>query len=290
MTSLCPFLFSCVSIQTLLRKTLLKIALILTAAYSVVVGLMFLRQDSLIFFPEKDILLTPKNIHCTFSDVQFITKDNILITGWFIPSPRERGVVLFCHGNAGNISHRLDSIKIFNDLHMSVLIFDYRGYGKTQGKPSEKGTYYDGYAAWDYLVNTMNKRPENIVVFGRSLGGAVAAEIARIKHPAGLIIESTFTSIPDLGAQLYPWLPVRFISKYEYATIEKISAIQCPKLIIHSPQDEIIPFEHGRAIYAQASHPKAFLEITGSHNEGFLMSGSVYKDGLNMFFGQVLPR
>jgi fermentation-respiration switch protein FrsA (DUF1100 family) len=191
-----------------------------------------------------------------------------VINAWYVPAKNENGVVLFCHGNAGNISDRLDSIKIFHDLGQSVLIFDYRGYGKSGGKISEKGTYLDAEAAWDYLVQVKHKQPGEIVLFGRSLGAAVAAETALRKNPAGLILESTFMSIPAIARKYYPWLPVKFIAKYRYATVDKVGLIKCPKLIIHSKTDEIIPFEHGLNLYEKASPPKEFLEIRGGHNEG----------------------
>jgi fermentation-respiration switch protein FrsA (DUF1100 family) len=192
-------------------------------------------------------------------------------------------VVLFCHGNAGNLSDRLDSIKIFHDLGQSVLIFDYRGYGRSSGKISEKGTYLDAEAAWDYLIRIKHKSSKDIVIFGRSLGGAVAAETALSKDPAGLILESTFMSVPAIARKYYTWLPVGLIAKYRYATVDKIGLIVCPKLIVHSKDDEIIPLEHGRKIYEKAVPPKEFLEIKGGHNEGFMFSGDTYREGLRRF-------
>lgn len=249
---------------------------------------LYYRQDSMLFFPEKEIWQTPKNIGLEYEEVTFKTKDGLLIAGWFIPAEDEKGVVLFCHGNAGNIADRLDSIKIFHDLGQSVLIFDYRGYGRSGGTISEKGTYLDAEAAWDYLIRIKHKSSRDIVIFGRSLGGAVAAETALNKDPAGLILESTFMSVPDIAGKYYPWLPVRIIAKYRYATVEKIGVIVCPKLIIHSQEDEIIPFEHGRKLYEKAAPPKDFLVIKGGHNEGFMLSGDLYREGLKRFLSTCL--
>lgn len=250
--------------------------------------LMYFKQESMLYFPDKEIHETPKNIGLQYEEIAFKTEDGVSISGWYIPAEKGRGVILFCHGNAGNISHRLESIKIFHSLDLSVLIFDYRGYGKSEGRPTEKGTYRDAEAAWDYLVNVKKKSPGKIILFGRSLGGAVAAELALRRNPAGLIIESSFKSVPDLGQKFYPWLPVRLLSRFEYSTIDKVALIKCPKLIVHSPGDEIVPFDQGKAIYGKASPPKDFLEITGGHNEGFLMSGSAYTEGLERFLEKVL--
>jgi fermentation-respiration switch protein FrsA (DUF1100 family) len=199
---------------------------------------LYYRQDSMLFFPEKIIWQTPKSIGLEYEEVSLTTKDGVVINGWFIPAENEKGVVLFCHGNAGNVSDRLDSIKIFNALGQSVLIFDYRGYGRSGGTISEKGSYLDAEAAWDYLTEVKHKSSKDIVIFGRSLGGAVAAETALRKGPACLILESTFMSVPAIARKYYPWLPVGLIAKYRYATLDKIGAIRCPKLIVHSKEDE----------------------------------------------------
>lgn len=244
---------------------------------------LYYRQDSMIFFPEKVIWQTPKTIGLEYEEVNLTAKDSVVINGWFIPGEDEKGVVLFCHGNAGNLSDRLDSIKIFHDLGQSVLIFDYRGYGRSSGKISENGTYLDAEAAWDYLIRIKHKSSKDIVIFGRSLGGAVAAETALSKDPAGLILESTFMSVPAVARKYYTWLPVGLIAKYRYATVDKIGLIVCPKLIVHSKDDEIIPFEHARKIYEKAVPPKEFLEIKGGHKEGFMFSGDTYREGLRRF-------
>jgi len=245
--------------------------------------MIYFQQDGMIYVPETTITHNPNNIGLAYEEVSVRTKDGLSISGWYIPAKNEKAVILFCHGNAGNISSRLDSISIFNNLSLSVLIFDYRGYGKSGGRPSEAGTYLDAEAAWDYLVNVKKIPPGRIIVYGRSLGGAVAAEIALRRSPAALIVESGFTSVPDLGQKIYPWLPVGLISKFRYATIDKIGTIKCPKLITHSRRDDIVPFEHGRALYEKASPPKEFLEIRGGHNDGFLLSGMTYTGGMEGF-------
>ena len=242
----------------------------------------------MLYFPQRDIQQTPKDIGLDYEDVYMKTKDGVTISGWYIPTENEKGVVLFCHGNAGNISHRLESINIFYNMGLSVLIFDYRGYGKSEGKPSEKGTYLDAEAAWNYLVSIKGKPPRKIILFGRSLGAAIAADIALKESPAGLIIESSFLSVFEMGKKYYPWIPVRLISKFDYSTIDKIQSITSPKLIIHSPDDEIIPFEHGKKLFEKAVQPKEFLQIEGGHNEGFLISGNLYLKGIKGFLNKCL--
>ncbi len=251
---------------------------------------LYYRQDSMLFSPDREIRQTPNNIGLEYEEVSLTTKDSVGINGWFIPAENEKGVVLFCHGNAGNVSDRLDSIKIFHDLGQSVLIFDYRGYGKSGGTISEKGTYLDAEAAWDYLTEVRHKSSKNIVIFGRSLGGAIAAETALRKGPACLILESTFMSVPAIARKYYPWLPVGLIAKYRYATLDKIGLIRGPKLIVHSKEDEIIPFEHGLKIYEKAVFPKEFMEIKGGHNEGFMLSGDSYRKGLESFLDHCMKR
>lgn len=268
---------------------LFDIALACLIFYAGMLLLVYFLQDRLLYFPLKDIDVTPAALQLAFEEVRLTTDDGQTLAAWWIPAEKERAVLLFCHGNGGNISYRLDSIDIFSRLGLSVLIFDYRGYGGSTGQPSEKGTYRDAESAWRYLVDVQKKKPEKIICFGESLGGAVAAEIAMRHESGGLIIMSSFTSIPELAGRLYPFLPIKLLSKFRYATIEKIANIAAPKLIIHSPDDEIIPFEQGRSLYEKAAHPKQFLQIKGGHNEGFLVSGNLYVQGLKDFLDRYFP-
>ncbi|HPN84655.1 MAG TPA: alpha/beta hydrolase, partial [Victivallales bacterium] len=183
-------------------------------------------------------------------------------------------------------SDRLHSIQVFNKMRCNVLIFDYRGYGRSEGSPSEKGTYLDADAAYDYLMKKGIPEKE-IIIFGRSLGGAVAVDLASRNNPSALIIESTFSSIPDMAAKLYPFLPARLLCVIKYDSLMKIEKIKCPLLVVHSPHDEIIPFEMGRKIYEKAKEPKRFLEIIGSHNEGYIDSGNLYEDGILDFISSI---
>jgi fermentation-respiration switch protein FrsA (DUF1100 family) len=273
----------------MVKKMALQVILGLVFVYLLFMAYVYVKQGSMLFFPLKEIEATPHAIGLDYQELTLHTKDGVDISAWYVHAENARGYVLFCHGNAGNISHRLDSIRIFHNLGLGVLIFDYRGYGRSKGAPDEEGTYRDAEAALDYLVTSLRVPPEKIILFGRSLGSAVAAETALRKKAGALIMESAFTSVPDLGSTFYPYLPVRLLSKYRYASIEKVGRTNIPKLFIHSPEDEIIPYEQGMRLLERASEPKQFLQIIGGHNEGFMLSGTTYVNGLNDFLTKHLP-
>jgi alpha-beta hydrolase superfamily lysophospholipase len=189
---------------------LLNLIIGLAAIYLLLCLLLFFFQRYLIYFPDKTVFFTPNHIYLKFEDTYYKTSDNISLNGWFIPADSSDYIILFCHGNAGNISHRLESIQVFNRLSLDVFIFDYRGFGKSEGTSDEEGTYFDALGAWDFLVNEKGYDSKQIIIFGRSLGSGIASWLAREKQPAALILESSFTSLPDLGAKLYPLFPVRF--------------------------------------------------------------------------------
>lgn len=268
--------------------------LIAAASFYVLLALMlFLFQDRMVFLsnlPGRALTATPRDAGFDYEDVTLETSDGLKLHGWYVPTALARGVVLFLHGNAGNISHRLDSIAIFRELGLDTLIIDYRGYGQSQGKPSERGTYLDAEAAWHYLVSNRGVAAERIIVFGRSLGGAVAAWLANQYRPAALIIESSFSSALDMAHKLYPFMPVRLITRLDYPVKLYVSRLYCPLLVIHSRDDEIIPFAMAEANYNSAADPKSLLEIWGDHNNGFLLSGDRYLSGLNEFIQENLPQ
>lgn len=245
---------------------------ILAAAYAGLGLTLFALQSSMVYYPEigREMVATPRQAGLDYEDVKLVTADGVALHGWFVPSAQSRGTVLFLHGNAGNISHRLDSLLMFRRLGYSTLIIDYRGYGNSAGKPSEQGTYQDAEAAWRDLTETRQIPADTIVLFGESLGGAVAAWLAARHRPGALVIASGFTSVPDLAAKFYPFLPVRWLSRFEYDTRSYLRAVEAPVFIAHSPEDEIIPYRHGLALYDAAKPPKQFLELSGGHNEGFI--------------------
>jgi hypothetical protein len=245
---------------------------ILAAAYGGLALVLYLFQERLVFYPEtgREIIATPGQAGLPYKDVRLTTSDGLGLHGWYVPAAQPRGTVLFLHGNAGNISHRIDSLQMFHRLGYSTLIFDYRGYGNSDGTPSEQGTYRDAEAAWRYLTEQRHIPACRIVLFGESLGGAIGAWLAARQKPAVLVIASGFTSVPDLARHFYPYLPVRWLARLSYDTEKNLQAVAAPVLIAHSPEDEIIPFEHGRTLFAAANPPKRFLELAGGHNDGFI--------------------
>ena len=261
----------------------IRIIIIVAGICAVSIALVYVFQSRFVYFPIRTLSTDPSSIGLRFEDVYFETEDGVTLHGWFIPHDGARGVILFCHGNAGNISHRLDSIRVFHRLGLDVFIFDYRGYGQSEGKPTERGTYEDAEAAWRYLIEEHQVIPSEVVVFGRSIGGAVGAWLAQNHKPRLLILESTFTSLRDVAATLYPFFPVKRLLRFEYNTAEYLGGVNCPVLIIHSRNDEIMPFSQGQQLFEVAREPKTFLEISGTHNEGFITSGRHYEEGLDAF-------
>lgn len=271
-------------------NSLISITSVFAIGYAVLAAALFFFQPRLLYFPDmpaRAVEANPEDIGLDFEPLTLTTRDGEQLDAWFIPAIQSRGVLLFCHGNAGNMSHRLDSIRLFHDLGLSVLIFDYRGYGRSSGSPTEQGTYLDVDAAWDYLVEKRRILPTQIILFGRSLGAAIAADLASRQDAAAVILESAFTSVPDIAATLYPWLPVRWLSRFRYDTLKKLAAIHSPLLIVHSRDDEIIPFANGERLLAAANEPKQLLKLRGGHNDGFIVSGKTYIDGLESFLGNL---
>ena len=264
----------------------LSFVLLAALGYGAFAGFIYLMQPRLLYYPNvpsRELTATPATIELDYEAVTLQTDDGLRLSAWFIPHPAPRATLLFFHGNAGNLSHRLESIRLFHDLGLAVFIIDYRGYGQSEGSPSEAGTYRDAAAAWHYLVDERHVAPQEIVIFGRSLGAAIAAELASRTRPAALIIESAFTSVPNMAARIYPWLPVRWLSRYHYDTQTALEALTCPVLIIHSREDDIIPYAEGEQLFTHAREPKQFLELHGGHSDGFLVSREAYTQGIDDF-------
>lgn len=265
---------------------LIRLLIALASAYGLMLLLVFLFQPRLLFLPNlpgRALTATPADIGLRHEAVELTTEDGQTLHGWWLPRENSRATLLFFHGNAGNISHRLDSLEIFHGLGLDVLIVDYRGYGRSSGRPSEAGMYRDALAAWRWLTDERRIAPERIILFGRSMGGAVASELAAHVEPAALIVESTFSSVPDVAAEIYWWLPARLLARLQFNAAAQIARTTLPVLIIHSSDDEIIPFDHARRLQKAAGQRATLLEISGSHNTGFLDSRSRYIDGLERF-------
>jgi uncharacterized protein len=266
-------------------RMLFNLVIMVVGAYAALAMVIFFAQSRLIYYPEagRDIVGTPGDRGLAYESVEISTADSENLHGWFVPAPEATATILFFHGNAGNISHRMEYLLMFHRLGYNTLIFDYRGYGQSSGSPSEAGTYLDAQAAWRYLTEEKGISPARIVLFGESLGGAVAAWLAAQEKPALLVLASAFTSIPDMAAKIYPFLPVRLLSRFEYNTMDNLRTVTCPVFVAHSPQDELVPFAQGRALYRAAPDPKQFLELQGGHNDGFIFTRKDWVRALGEF-------
>ena len=237
----------------------------------------------MVFYPLEKVEVTPKDWGLDYKQVNLKIETGDVISGWYLPHPEAEKTILFFHGNGGNISHRGDSLYIFHKLKLNVLIIDYPGYGESEGQPSEHGLYQSANAAWLYLTQDKKINPEKIIIFGRSLGGVVATDLASRVKAGGLILESTFSSARDFVDIAYPIFPHFIYLRYSFDSLNKIKTIDVPVLVIHSPEDEIIPFELGQKLYAAIQSEKEFLQIEGGHNDGFMQSIRPYMQTLRIF-------
>lgn len=268
--------------------TALKFITVAVICYAAVIVWMYLSQKKMLYYPRTEHVASPDLIGLHYEDVTMQNELGNTIHGWWVPHPAPRFTVLFSHGNGGNVSHRLESLRIFHQMGLATFVYDYSGYGKSEGEPGEEAMRSDALTAWNWLVQTKNVPPSSIILFGRSLGGAVTARLAadvldQGERPAGLVLESTFTSIPEMGAYIYPWLPVRYLARYQYDSTEALKGRDLPILFGHSPEDEIVPYELGRRLYTSYSGPKTFMEMRGAHNSGYLFMDDAYIKELEAF-------
>lgn len=262
---------------------LLYIVIISASVYLLLAAMLYFMQRRLVFYPTKEIFATPLNFGIPFEDVYLETADGVRINAWFIPAENAECTALFCHGNGGCLAHRVETIELYHKLGVNFFVFDYRGYGLSGGEPSENGLYLDSEAAWQFLVNEKRIPPDKIVIIGRSLGGAAASRLAAEKHPRRLICESAFVSIRETGSDRYPYFPVKLLSRYNFPTGEFLKQVKCPALIIHSRDDKVVRFSHGRKLFAIAGGPKTFLELTGAHDECYFDCRDQYAAAVKRF-------
>ncbi len=264
---------------------LFKLGIMAALGYAVLAAVLFVFQPRFVYYPDtgRNIIGTPKDHGLDYESVEIETQDGEILQGWYVPAPNAPATVLFFHGNAGNISTRMGYLLMFYRLGYNTFIIDYRGYGESSGTPSEQGTYRDAQAAWRYLTEERNIPSTRIVLLGESLGGAVATWLAAREKPALLLLASAFTSIADMGAAIYPFLPTHLLTRFEYNTQEYLRGVTCPVFVAHSPQDEIVPFAQGQALYATAPEPKQFLELQGGHNNGFIYMREEWVSALGDF-------
>lgn len=259
------------------------------ALYLLVCAVVWIFQDRLVWYPGPAPTQTPAAIGAQFDDLQLVARDGATVHAWHVRTDSPQGAVLVCHGNAGNIENRLALAQAFRAMGFDVLLFDYRSYGRSRGDISEEGTYLDGEAALDHLIAS-GFDAAHTVIYGESMGGAVAIELARRRPPAALIVEDTFTSLADVGAEVYPWLPVRWISRTRYDSIAKIPGVRVPFLVAHSPEDGLVPFHHGERLFAAHGGPKQLLSTTGEHNAGGFLQRPEWIDEVTRFLAAHVPR
>ena len=242
-----------------------------------------------LYFPMEEIEIVPSAIGLAYEDVYFETEDGVKINAWFVTDPLKdsKYTLLFSHGNGGNISHRVEKIGMLSKLGLDVFIFDYRGYGRSSGRPSEKGFYRDVEAAYNYLVSEKNIQPERIIVYGESLGGSVAIDLASRKKVRALITESAFSSTVDMAKALYPRLPAFLIST-KFDAVSRVKDLSIPKLIIHSKNDDIVPFAQSVKLFKAAPEPKKHLVLVGSHNSCYVDSKEAYVKGMQEFLKDLI--
>ena len=266
---------------------LVTFTLSVAAVYACVCLLAFLLQERLLYFPSRRHECVPSAVGLDYRDVRFETDDGLGLHGWLVPGDPRRPIVLICHGNAGNVSDNLEIIEVFHGLGAGVFAFDYRGYGASEGRPGEEGTYRDADAAWRHLTDHEGYREDAIVAFGHSLGSAVAIELASRRSLGGLIVEASFPSLPQLAARHYRLLPVGLLARLRYDSRPRVKDLRIPKLFLHSRNDEIVPCALGRQLYTMAPEPKTFVEIAGGHNDAFLVSRRIYVRALEEFLRPV---
>jgi fermentation-respiration switch protein FrsA (DUF1100 family) len=243
-------------------------------------------EEKFIFFPQKyprgmyeDARLIPHLRDCWIT-----TEDGVKIHGWFAPADSAIATLVISHGNGGNISYLLPLMRELQRHNLNVLMYDYRGYGRSEGSPDEEGVYRDGRAAFDYALKLPEVDPRRIVLWGSSLGGAVAVDVATQRPAAALILESTFSSAKDVARTVYPFLPARFFLRTKLNSIEKIQKVGIPLLFIHGTNDWIIPIGLGRRLFGAAHDPKEFYEIPGAgHNDTFFVGGTEYLNRITWF-------
>ncbi|HXV69451.1 MAG TPA: alpha/beta hydrolase [Nitrospira sp.] len=223
-------------------------------------------------------------------DVWFQAADGARLFGWYVETKADHPVMLWSHGNAGNIIHRLDNLKYLYQLGLSVFLFDYRGYGRSQSlRPSEEGLYHDAIGAYDYLTRIRSIRSERLVLFGRSLGASVAGELAAQRPASALILESSFPSVEAVARYHYGGLPVHWLIGAEFRLVDRLPRLALPKLVVHGDRDEIIPIELGRRVFEAAAEPKEWYVIHGAdHNDTYQVGGGTYFRRIGEFVRKAL--
>lgn len=246
-------------------------------------------EKGFIFFPESKVISNPGELGIPFEDLTISTEDGVDLNAWFVPFKKSRKTLLWFHGNAGNIGDRVDYLQLLHrKLKLNILIIDYRGYGRSGGEVSEEGTYRDARAAYDYLLTRTDIDTSRIIFLGRSLGAAIAVDLATHILPLGLILEAPFTSIKEMAGVVLPWLPVGRFLATKYDSLSKIDRIQIPLLIMHGDHDSVVPYRQGEKLFDAANEPKQFFTIEGAdHNDSYIVGGDAYFKRMSRFIDRL---
>lgn len=248
---------------------------------------MYVFQSKLIFLPSSVFIVTPQEAGVQADDFWIDTEDGERLHGWFFPQEGSEYVVVLSHGNAGNISNRIDIAKLLNETGLAVVLYDYRGYGKSSGKPDEKGFYKDIEAVIEFLKTEKNYSEEQMIMYGRSMGGAVASYAAIQFDVSGLVLDSTFKNLKAMVKDLYPFVPA-FLARHEFPVESYLKQLpSMPVMIMHSPKDEIVGISHAKYLYRLADDPKKFVKLRGGHNENFHASTDIIRSSWQEFLQSV---
>lgn len=257
--------------------------------YVLLIAAVWAMQDHLMFGRHThEMVETPDARNMVYEEVRLDVAGECTV-GWWLPLPDAKATVLFSHGSGRNISGYLNDAALFQEAGLSVLLYDYGGYGLSTGQPSEERCCADGLAMWNYLVNNKNISPDSIIIAGSSMGGGIACEIASQVSPRAVLLESTFTSVPDVLWDTYPYFPANWICRIQFRNLDKIQKVTCPVLIVHSKDDTVVPFAHGERLYQHVNAPKLFVEIRGAHYGGKFTSKETYLQGLKAFLETMIP-
>jgi fermentation-respiration switch protein FrsA (DUF1100 family) len=275
---------------------ILLLLAVLALAYVAFLLLLRLSESRLLYAPGSSRTLTPAPpaLGLAPERVEIPSGDGVTLVAWVIRAPAADTAgrwLLICHGNAGNLSDsgRPEHYAGLRALGLNLLAFDYRGYGESSGSPSEAGLYRDAEAAYGYLRDTLGVPPERIVLFGHSLGSAVAVELATRVPAVGLVLEGALMSVIARAQEVYPYVPVKWIARSRFASIEKIGRVEIPKLFLHARRDDVVPIAHGRRLYEAAPPPKTFAALAGGHGDAFEADSAVYFGAIARFLETLHP-
>ncbi|MEO5346382.1 MAG: alpha/beta hydrolase [Magnetococcus sp. YQC-9] len=268
------------------QRILTVLLAITILGYAGVAGHLYFNQSSMVFRPKQGLTTTPAAWGMGYEELHFESEGHRL-HGWWIPHAPERPVILFMHGNASVISGLKNHVELFRRLGLGVMLFDYRGYGLSEGEPSEAGVYADSEAAWNHLTRKLGIDAQRILFYGHSLGGGAATWLALRHAPRALILEGTFLSVPAVGEDRYPFLPINLLSRIRFDNGSRIGQIHVPLMILHSRDDTVIIPRHGLALFAAANEPKTFQETRGSHNTSVNEGDGAVEAGLRRFVAEV---